>query len=210
MATTYDFNDKAGLLYVITTIRDKTKGYLEEYVKKEIGKGLSSNDFTNEMKAKLDGIAAEATKVIVDTIITSSGTNPVQGQAIYSALEKKANATSPEFAGTPTTPTALPGTNSLQIANTAFVQNAINTALSGITGIDLQVVTELPETGKKGTFYFVNREGASESNAYDEYVWVNDKWEFIGSTTIDLSSYVKAEQIVPITTAEIDAMFAEW
>lgn len=77
MATTYDFNDKAGLLYVITMIRDKTKGYLEEYVKKEIGKGLSSNDFTNEMKAKLDGIAAEATKVIVDTIITSSGTNPV-------------------------------------------------------------------------------------------------------------------------------------
>lgn len=210
MATTYDFNDKAGLLYVITTIREKIREYLEEYVKSEEGKGLSSNDFTNEMLTKLNGIAEGATKIVVDTIITSTGTNPVQSQAIYAALEKKANATSPEFTGTPTAPTALPGTNSLQIANTTFVQNAITSALAGISGIDLQVVTELPETGKKGTFYFVTKESASESNVYDEYVWVNDKWEFVGSTTIDLSGYVKAEQMVAITTAEIDAMFAEW
>lgn len=36
---------------------------LSNYVEKETGKGLSTNDFTNDYKAKLDAIAANATKV---------------------------------------------------------------------------------------------------------------------------------------------------
>ena len=47
---------------------------------------MSSGD-----KTKLDGIATGATRVIVDTGITSGGTNPVQGKAIYNALAGKSN-----------------------------------------------------------------------------------------------------------------------
>lgn len=45
--------DNNGLLYLWTKIKSK-------FVEKEEGKGLSANDFTNDLKSKLDGIAAGA------------------------------------------------------------------------------------------------------------------------------------------------------
>ena len=45
-----------------------TKEELSGKVDIEAGKGLSSNDFTNELKLKLDGIASEAEKNVVQTV----------------------------------------------------------------------------------------------------------------------------------------------
>ena len=55
------------------------------------GKGLSTNDFTNDLKTKLDGIATGATKVTVDTALSTTSTNPVQNKVINTALGGKAN-----------------------------------------------------------------------------------------------------------------------
>ena len=46
--------------------------------------------------------------------------------AIASAITSKANSVSPVLTGTPTAPTASSGTNSTQIATTAFVTNMVN------------------------------------------------------------------------------------
>jgi hypothetical protein len=51
---------------------------------------------------------------------------------------------SPEFSGTPTAPTASAGTNTTQIATTAFVTTAVANGIAGITGISYSVVTSLP------------------------------------------------------------------
>ena len=67
--------------------------FLGNKVDVEAGKGLSANDFTNELKAKLDGIAEGATAVIVDKTLTDDGVNPVQGKAIKTALDGKVDAT---------------------------------------------------------------------------------------------------------------------
>ena len=55
-------------------------------VDKETGKGLSTNDFTNELKNKLDGIENGANKTIVDTTLSDSSTNPVQNKVITTEL----------------------------------------------------------------------------------------------------------------------------
>lgn len=60
-------------------------------VDKVSGKGLSSNDFTTAYKTKLDGIATGATKVTVDSALSSTSTNPVQNKVINTALSNKAN-----------------------------------------------------------------------------------------------------------------------
>ena len=198
----YNYTDKTALLYVITRI----KGLLEGYVEEEVGKGLSTNDFTNELKNKLDGIAVGATKVIVDSTLSSTGTNPVQGATIYAELAKKANLDSPALTGTPTAPTALAGDDSTRIATTEFVTAAISTALGEITGISFEKVDVLPEAGEIGVIYLVAKEGTS-TDVFDEYYWYEDKFEYMGTTAVDLSGYVKATDMVPITTAEIDAMF---
>ena len=57
-------------------------------------------------------------------------------------------------------------------------------------GIRVLVVAELPEEGEPLTIYFVPAEDASQENIYNEYMWVEDEWELIGSTEIDLSDYM--------------------
>ncbi len=70
------------------------------------------------------------------------------------------------------------------------VQALINNAVSGITGIEFSVVSSLPSSGEKGVIYLVAN-GGKTKNIYDEYIWITDKFEKIGSTEIDLTPYMK-------------------
>lgn len=54
-------------------------------------------------KAKLDGIASGATKITVDTALSSNSTNPVQNKVINSALGKKLNKSGGTLTGAITT-----------------------------------------------------------------------------------------------------------
>nr|DAG56383.1 MAG TPA: hypothetical protein [Caudoviricetes sp.] len=91
----------------------------------------------------------------------------------------------------------------------AQVQAAINESLSGITGIDIQVVESLPTTGKKGVIYLVAHTHGDKDN-YDEYVWVASKntYEKIGNTDIDLSGYVQKTDLVELTDKDLATMWA--
>lgn len=61
-------------------------------VDKADGKGLSTNDFTNDEKAKLAGIAANATRVLVDNVLTSDSTtnalSAAQGKALKTLIDE--------------------------------------------------------------------------------------------------------------------------
>ena len=91
----------------------------------------------------------------------------------------------------------------------AQVQAAINESLSGITGIDIQVVESLPTTGAKGIIYLVAHAHGDKDN-YDEYVWVASKstYEKIGNTDIDLSGYVQKTDLVELTDKDLATMWA--
>lgn len=158
-------------------------------------------------KKKLDGIADGATKTTVDTSLSSSSTNPVQNKVVQAAIAAKAALASPTFTGTPKAPTAAAGTNTTQIATTAFVTAAVKAGLGSITGISFEVVSSLPTTGVAGKFYLVANSGSGQ-NIYDEYVWVNEKFEKLGTRDIDLSGYMKTSDMTAITNTEIDAAFA--
>lgn len=157
-------------------------------------------------KAKLDAIEAGATATTVDSALNSTSTNPVQNQAVSAALDLKAPLASPAFTGTPTAPTATAGTNNTQVATTAFVTTAIGDAVDDITSFEYEIVASLPATGEKGTIYLVAHAHGT-GDAYDEYMWINNAFEKIGNTDIDLSGYVQEADLVAITTAEVDAMF---
>lgn len=62
---------------------------LEKKVDKIAGKGLSTNDYTNEEKTKLAGIETGANKTIVDTTLSSDSINPVQNKIVTSEFNKK-------------------------------------------------------------------------------------------------------------------------
>lgn len=62
---------------------------------------------------------------VIDNAPTENSTNLVTSGGVYDALETKAPLASPALTGTPTAPTAAAGTNTTQIATTAFVQTAL-------------------------------------------------------------------------------------
>lgn len=105
-------------------------------------------------------------------------------------------------------------TNNNQLTNGAGYQtasqvsSAISSAIAGVTQFDYSIVSSLPSTGTKGTIYLVSNSGTG-TNIYDEYIYVNSAFEKIGTTEVNLSGYVKEENLVAITNAEIDEIFAE-
>lgn len=81
------------------------------------------------------------------------------------------------------------------------VTQEIAQAVSGIQGFDAQVVEQLPQTGKKGILYLVANSGSGQ-NVYDEYLWVTDKFEKIGTREIDLTAYAKKTDL-PTKTSQL-------
>jgi hypothetical protein len=79
-------------------------------------------------------------------------------------------------------------------AKSADVTKEIASAVSGVTQIDYSVVESLPSTGKKGIIYLVANSGTG-TNIYDEYIYINSKFEKLGSREMDLSAYAKKTDI---------------
>ncbi len=52
-----------------------------------------------------------------------------------------------------------------------------------------EVTTSLPSTGKDDVIYLVKDTSGKDNNNYLEYLWIDGKWELIGSTQVDLSEY---------------------
>lgn len=188
--------DENGLLYVI----QKIKTWLNGKVDKIEGKGLSTNDFTNELKLKYDTTANK-----VDDL-TETGGAPnvieivkVNGSALTPDSNKSVNITVP--------------TDNNQLGNGAGYQTAsevtaaITNALKDVQGIKYQIVENLPTTGAAGTIYLISNSG-TETNIYDEYIWVDSKFEKIGTTAVDLTNYIQNTDLVAITNEEVDTICA--
>lgn len=70
---------------------------------------------------------------------------------------------------------------------------SIFTAIGDINSFEIAIVNELPATGDDHTIYFVPEfEG---STSHNEYMYIDNHWELIGSTTIDLSNYLQKSDI---------------
>lgn len=105
---------------------------------------------------KMDGTAAVGTETAF-----------ARGDHVHPKDTSKANLASPTFTGTPKAPTAAAGTNTTQIATTAFVTDAVSTGMASVDAMRFKgtigtggTVTTLPTSGVKvGDTYRVITEG---------------------------------------------------
>lgn len=76
----------------------------------------------------------------------------------------------------------------------ATLQNAKDYAkklFDSVTSFSIQIVDTLPiENIKEMTIYFIKNSHNNESDYYDEYMYINNKWEIIGSTFVNLTPYL--------------------
>lgn len=75
-------------------------------------------------------------------------------------------------------------------------ESEIQSMIEKASSLKKEVVTSLPTTGKDAVIYLVKDDKGQENNNYLEYLWLNGKYELIGSTQVDLSGYAKQEDIV--------------
>lgn len=115
-----------------------------------------------------------------------NGTNGTNGQdGITPSISASASVSN--SVGTPSVSVVKSGTD----ATPTFTFNFSN--LKGETGtslISVEVVASLPASGDAGKLYFLSNSG-SAPNQYDEYIWVNNAWEKLGTQNIDLSNYIQ-------------------
>ena len=103
----------------LLNIKGNVQALLDSKVDKVSGKGLSTNDYTNEEKTKLAGIAQGATKVIVDSSLSNSSTNPVQNKVVAAQLQNLNN-----------------------LVGSTSVANQINSALATVTDLIIPITDE--------------------------------------------------------------------
>lgn len=142
------------------------------FVQKEAGKGLSTNDYTTAEKQKLAGLTATTIDIV-----------KVNGSALTPDGSKAVN---------------------IDLSDYALSENVtqeIAQAVSGIQGFEAQVVSSLPGTGQAGILYLVSNSGTGQ-NVYDEYLWITNKYEKLGTREIDLSGYALKTEI-PTAVSEL-------
>lgn len=86
------------------------------------------------------------------------------------------------------------------------VDKKIADAIAGITQIDFKIVSELPSTGIKGTIYLIRGTGTGTTQQYDEYIWLDNKWEQLGKSTIevDLSDVYSKSEVNALVSVKND------
>lgn len=178
----------------IPTTADLTSA-LSTKVDKVTGKTLTSNDFTDGLKALLESVEEDAQENVIETIQVNGTARPVSSKTVNIVVPTSvsdltndsgfATLASPQFTGTPTAPTAAAGNASNQIANTAFVANAVNSALSAVYVLKgtKATVADLPTTGNEiGHVWHVSADS-------HDYFWDGSEWQTMGGM-VDLTGYV--------------------
>lgn len=76
-----------------------------------------------------------------------------------------------------------------------YVNKQITNAIGDVTSLSYQVVTDLPEIGAVGVIYLKALTDVSEDNIYDEFIWVDGKYEYLGTTKTDLQGYATEQWV---------------
>lgn len=218
---TYNYIGDANLTYMLTCIKNVLEGnsggsgqtaydFAPGYVKKETGKGLSANDFTDILLTKLNGITESADAVSV-TQVVQTGTKVATVTINDTDIDI--------YVPTVTIDSAMSSSSENPVQN-KVIKEYVDTAVGAVvqikfdadtTGQGYTSLTDLQTkhpTGANGTIYLVQNTGTG-TNTKDEYFWDSNSltYEKFGSTDIDLSNYVQKTDLAVVSDATILAAF---
>ena len=100
------------------------------------GNSALRNDGESITGAVVTASPSDASPAMDGTASAGVATTYSRGDHVHPSDTNKANINNPSFTGTPTAPTASKGTNTTQIATTAFVQSAITDINYPVTSVN--------------------------------------------------------------------------
>jgi len=181
--------DLDGLAYY----KSKEDLLLANKVDKETGKGLSTNDYTTNEKTKLSGIETNAEVNILEEIKLNGSTITPINKIVNIEINVPTSTNELTNDSGFITNTVNNLTNYYTKTNT-YTKSEIDSLIGSVSSLDIQIVQTLPTQDiSTSTIYLVPKTASTNDN-YDEYIYVNNSWEHIGSTEVDLSNYYTKTQ----------------
>lgn len=71
-----------------------------------------------------------------------------------------------------------------------YTRDEVDGKVSAIPKFSISVVAELPATDISTTTIYLLKTGSETNNLYTEYIYVNSKWETLGTQKMDMSDYL--------------------
>ena len=155
---------------------------LANKVDKVTGKGLSTNDFTDAYKNNVDSNTnSRHTHSNKDTLdsITSADINNWNNKANMSDIPDTSNFIT----------NAVNNLINYYLKSEIYTKTEVTNLISAIEKATFEIVNELPATGQSNVIYLVPSANPKTQNIKDEYIWLNNAWEQIGNTQVDLTGY---------------------
>lgn len=177
---------------------------------------LLNTTLTNEFSSVKNDIAS----VKPQDTVTETGDKSVKSSGVYSFVNTKIteaiNALKASIEGNAVSELLDTQTyTSTQYPTAEATKSYVTKALSLISTVSIEVLEALPtlEEARQNVFYFIPASTTGETNYYDEYVYIPSSgsvvahFELIGSTAVDLTGYVKEEQLHALTNSEITEIY---
>ncbi len=127
------------------------------------GMGLSANNFDNDYKRKVDLLSSAAPVTQDLQLITDNGNSTTKTIVCARAIN----------------------------SNEVVTLGQVNELMANSERLEKIIVEELPAVGEDKYIYFVPKESENGTDLYDEYMWMGTLYEFIGSTSTDMTDYYK-------------------
>ena len=80
--------------------------------------------------------------------------------------------------------------------------------LKALAANKFKIVDILPEVGEFAVIYLVPSTTPSDNDVYDEWAYVSEKWEHIGSTRFELDNYYTKEEVERLLATKQDTLTA--
>ena len=86
-----------------------------------------------------------------------------------------------------------------------YTKTEVNDLLASVSSLNLEVVAVLPDHDiSTTTIYLVPKDVPGTDDVYDEYIYISNSWEKIGSTSADLSNYYTKAQTDTLIASKVD------
>lgn len=143
-------------------------------------KGLSTNDFTDGYKKKVDNFIEHEKGDSAYQLAVKNGFEGNEKEWLTSLKGDKGD---------------IP-VKGIDYFTEEEIQEIKSNILDQVNQFNVLVVEELPTDNiDDHTIYFVPKVKTEQNDVYDEFIYINNGWEHIGTTEVDLSSYYKKDEI---------------
>lgn len=152
---------------------------LNNKVDKEMGKGL----FSDEEKTKLANIEDGAQVNVLEKLIINGQEATITDKSIALTLITS----------------AVSNLQNYYLKSETYTKQEVEDLIGSTVGVTIEIVEQLPTEGQSNVIYFLPTE---TEGVYSQYIYSNNSWILIGSTTVDLSNYYTKAQVDTLLTGK--------